>query len=496
MIRVFHIFSHVAVLIMAFVMVSCVEKDSHELSEKLVSLQVSLDVEGITKAEPTEAEKTIGSVRIYAYRADTGRQVGHYYRGSASTDPIFIDLALPERGQYEVEFYVIVNETAVRLPDDFAFTERLSRDMLKLSRFISMDQSGMIPLCCQGKATIDVENVYEDINVAPGHEGHSILVQKLEFFLYSSVSKLSVYAAMAPGVSATKIHYVGILKGGLRQYVYFLPVDEQTLASVPVRAVGRDLMTEETVLTKNAQHGSDNTDDYNLLVADHYIPETEVGSDDLEVKVDDRQATVHVQYSVGEGGELRNGYIYMPRINRSTHYNVCLLITSEGRIILSYTVAPWDKADMTEMWFDYPTHSFIEDDVNEERPVAPATMSHDRPFVGYFKMSYPETETWRPSIISSNAAMAGVKVYTHSGSTPVELPVKADADQWYRIEVTPEVDLVSGSEVELGITYSPDFSIDGKYEFLLINGSQNNWYWPYDGDSKQDANKVIITVTE
>ena len=53
-----------------------------------------------------------------------------------------------------------------------------------------------------------------------------------------------------------------------------------------------------------------------------------------------------------------------------------------------------------------------------------------------------------------------------------------------------------GSEVELGVTYSPDFSIDGQYEFLMINGSQNNWYWPYEGASQQDANKVIITVIE
>lgn len=186
----------------------------------------------------------------------------------------------------------------------------------------------------------------------------------------------------------------------------------------------------------------------------------------------------------------------MPRINRGTHYNVCLLITSEGRIILSYTVAPWDKADMTEVWFDYPTHSFIEDDVDEQKPVAPATMSHDRPFVGYFKMSYPQTETWRPTVVSSNAGMVEVKVFTQGGITPVEPPVKADAENWYRIEVTPAADLEPGSEVELGITYSPDFSVDGKYEFLLINGSQNNWYWPYEGDSQQDANKVIITVTD
>ena len=299
---------------------------------------------------------------------------------------------------------------------------------------------------------------------------------------------------MAEGVSTTKIHYVGILKGGLRQYVYFFPADDQTLAMVPERAVGRDLMTAEVALTKHAAHGSQNTDDYNLLAADHYIPETEIGSEFLDVKASDRQATVHIQYSVGEGGELRNGYIYMPRIYRSTHYNVCIMITSEGRIILSYKVAPWEKADMAEYWFDYPTHSFLEDDVEGEKPVAPATMSHNHPFVGYFKMLYPATESWRPTIVGDNANKVDVAVY--NGITPVSLPVVADDENWYRIEVSPHDDLLPGSEVELGITYSPDFSVDSQYEFLLINGSQNNWHWPYYGESEQDANKVIITVTE
>lgn len=485
-----------AVLVAVSVLGACAEKSAYDLQEKLVTLQISLQTKGITKADKAELEKSIGSVRIYAYRKDTGSQVGHYFRSKASTEPIYMDLALPQRGQFEVEFLLIVNETSVRLPEDFVFTEKMSKENVSQCRLLSVDQSGMIPLYCEDSAIINVDKVYEDFNTVPGHEGHNVLIQTLDFSLSSSVSKLSVYAAMAEGVMSTKIHYVGILKGGLRQYAYFFPTDDQTLASVPERAVGRDLMVNEFALTKHVAHGSQDTDEYNLLVSDHYIPETEIGSEYLDEKASDRQATIHVQYSVGEGGELRNGYIYMPRINRGTHYNVCLLITSEGRIILSYTVAPWDKADMTEVWFDYPTHSFIEDGTDEQKPLAPATMSHDKPFVGYFKMSYPENETWRPTIPSSNAGMVDVKVFLQNGITPIEPPVKADAENWYRIEVTPSADLKSGSEVELGITYSPDFSVNGKYEFLLINGSQNNWYWPYDGDSQQDANKVIITVTE
>ena len=104
------------------------------------------------------------------------------------------------------------------------------------------------------------------------------------------------------------------------------------------------------------------------------------------------------------------------------------------------------------------------------------------------------SETWRPTIIGDDAAKVDVKVY--DGILPVQLPVQANDQKWYRIEITPNDELLPGTEVELGIIYSPDFSINGQYEFLLINGSQNNWYWPYEGELQQDANKGIITVTE
>lgn len=493
----FHILSRVAMLLVAFVMlVACAEKGGPDIPVRHMLLQVDLEEKIVVKGQPSEQETTFNTIRIYAYLNATGDIIGSFYRGTVSSDPIYVDLALPVKGVHDVEFFVFVNESSARMPDGFGFRERMTREELRQMRFTSLNQTGGVPLYCRQIEKIDVSRISEEFNPAAGHGAHHYLIEKVTFSLRQSLAKLSVYAAMAEGVSTTKIHYVGILKGGLRQYTYFLPVDDQILASIPDRAIGRDLMTTEAVLTKHAAHGSQNTEDYNLLTADHYIPETEVGSEFLDVKTDDRQATIHIQYSVGEGGELRNGYIYMPRINRGTHYNVCLLITSEGRIILSYTVAPWDKADMTEVWFDYPTHSFIEDDVDELKPVAPATMSHDKPFVGYFKMSYPQTETWRPTVVSSNAGMVEVKVFTQGGITPVEPPIKADSENWYRIEVTPAADLEPGSEVELGITYSPDFSVDGKYEFLLINGSQNNWYWPYEGDSQQDANKVIITVTD
>jgi hypothetical protein len=287
-----------------------------------------------------------------------------------------------------------------------------------------------------------------------------------------------------------KVHSISYLKAGCRQHIYYLPADQTKLAAVPNRAIGRDLMTDEISLTKTAISGSTNADDYDLLVSNQYIPETEVGGNDWEIKIDERQAAVHIQYSVGEEGILKHGYVYLPEIVRDTHYKIYFTVTSEGRIILNYQVADWVEADMTNIWLDYPTHSFLEDSDDAARPTAPAQMSSDKPFERYFRMSYPLNEKWRPMILHDLADKVTVNVY--NGIKEVALPVDADPDNWYRIVVTPGETLKVGDQVNLAIIYSPTGSVTGEYEYLLINGSKNNYHWP----GSTDANKVTITVTD
>ena len=186
MIRSVRILYSLAVLLGALALSGCA-KTGYEQTEKLVTLQISVKANGITKADQVKDEKLIGSVRIYAYRKDSGTQVGHYYRGVASTEPIYMDLSLPERGQHEVEFLIIANETSVRFPSDFAFTERVPRETLRQARFTSVEQDGGIPLYCEDSAVINVDEVHSNLNTLPGHEGHPVLVQKLDFTLSSSV---------------------------------------------------------------------------------------------------------------------------------------------------------------------------------------------------------------------------------------------------------------------------------------------------------------------
>ena len=69
----------------------------------------------------------------------------------------------------------------------------------------------------------------------------------------------------------------------------------------------------------------------------------------------------------------------------------------------------------------------------------------------------------------------------------------AASDKWYRIEVWPLTGkMETGEEVMLGISYTASGLTES--EFLLINGSNLEYYWPYNGTSKQDAEYVIITM--
>ncbi len=466
-----------------------------------VMLQVNISAGEMTKAEPDAAESVINSVRIYAYRAD-GTQAGHFYRAEASAEPIIMDLTLPEHGIYDVDFYVFVNEASMGFMDNFAFAENMTKAQLSGARFQNVNPTYGFPMYCGQREQINVDYVSQTPNTASGHEGHFYLAQQVSFKLIRPMAKLSVYGAIVQGGASGSItiHDVEFAVNGTRSYNYLLPQDNDVLAAVPTRELGRDLITQEMTLTKtidkNNETARNNPDNYDLISNGQYLGEVEVGDKDWSTMESDRQAVLHVQYSVGGGGELQHGYVYLPAIVRNTHYKVCILINSEGSIMINYFVAPWDDAEKTEMIFDYPTHTYLRSATNEtDKPASGAEMSETQPFVGYFKMSYPDNEEWTP-VLLNGVEECDMAVYKVGESEPVTvLPVRADPDNWYKIEVKPKSGsmLKAGDEVELGITYASDYLPD-VYDYLMINGSQGNYYWPYDGSSEQDPDKVIITV--
>ena len=465
-----------------------------------VMLQVNIETGDMTKAAPTDAESVINSVRIYAYRAD-GTQAGHFYRASASSEPIIMDLVLPETGTHNVDFYVFANEASMNFQDGFAFAENMTKEQFTNAKFHTVNPQYGIPMYCEQRESINVDNVSSSANDAAGHEGHFLLLKSVNFGLIRPFAKLSVYSAIVQGGApgSIRIHNVEFAVNGTRAYNYLLPQEPEVLAAVPLRTLGRDLITQAVtigrVVDKTDESARNNPDNYDLLVTGQYLGEVEVGDKDWQTKESDRQAVLHVEYSVGDGAALQHGYVYLPAIVRNTHYKVCILINSEGNIIINYVVADWDDADVTNLVFDYPMHTYLRVAANEtDSPGSRAEMSETSPFKGYFKMSYPDSEEWTPVLLNA-AEECELTVYKEGESAPVSYPVEADSDNWYRIEVSPKAgtSLTSGDEVELAISYSPDFLSD-RYDYLMINGSQNNYHWPYDGVTVQDPNKVIITV--
>lgn len=461
-----------------------------------VMLQVNIEAGEITKADLTPEESAINSVRIYAYRSD-GTPAGHYYRAEVSDDPIIMDLTLPETGIHDVNFHIIANEESMVFDDGLVLTESLTQTQLQAAKIHNVNPSFGLPMYCVQDEAINVDNVSQTANTAAGHEGHFYLAQQVSFKLIRPMAKVSVYAAIADGGApgSISVSRVDFPVNGTRIYNYLLPQTDAVLAAVPLRTDGVVMSSNSVTLTKTVDKTDasevENPANYDLVVGNMYIAETEAGDANWQTRESDRQALLHVEYSVGDGGEIQHGYVYLPKIVRNHHYKVCILINSEGSIIINYYVADWDDADMTELWFDYPSHSYLRVAPNETDTASdPASMSTSQPFTGYFKLSYPADETWRP-VLLTNAAECEVKVYKGEDTTPMTYPIAADSENWYKITVTPSASLSAGTEVELAITYSPLGSMD-KYEYLMINGSQSNPYWPYSGTS--DPNKIIIKV--
>lgn len=463
-----------------------------------VMLQVNIAAGDMTKAQPTDIESAINSIRIYAYTMD-GRQAGYFYRANASSEPIIMDLTLPDSGTHNVKFYVFANEASMNFMEDFVFAEGLTQAQLSLARFHNVNSTYGIPMYCESAPEpINVDDVSSIANGEPGHEGHFYLNQQVTFNLIRPMAKLSVYAAIVEGGAAGSItiNQIGFQVNGTRNYNYLLSQATEVLETVPTRTNGRNLISQPVDIISTIDNSDmtavGNPANYDLIVADQYLGEVEVGDNDWITKESDRQAVLHIEYTIGTGGEIQNGYVYLPAIVRNHHYKVCIMINSEGSIIINYYVADWDDADMTELWFDYPTHSYVRIAPNDyDTPINPASMSVSQPFTGYFKLSYPAEETWTP-VLLNHAKECDIKVYKVGDEvTSLSYPIEADSENWYKIIVTPSASLAAGSEVDFAITYSPLGSMD-KYEYLMINGSQNNPYWPYAGTS--DPNKIIIKV--
>ena len=495
--------------LLAITALACVgcQKENDEwmpTGKKNVMIELSVEAAELTRAIPTDMEKSINSLRIYAF--SEGRQAGYIYRAATAPGaPFYMDLELPESGVCDVEFYLIANEAEMANENaTVQLNDNMTRTQLEFLRFTGISKGETLPMYAKKTAAINVDAVNNMLNTEAGHENHVVLSQTIAFELERPIAKLSVYAAKVAGTESTpQISKMELLAGGTRQYNYLYPQPEEVLGAIPSRANNRILLNSVVPVNKAITKGSSEAKDptnYSEVVMGAYLSEVSLGATAWDIPSgNDKAAVLRVEYALGAGQEIKNAFIYLPKMQRNHHVKVCILINAEGQFIVNYDVAEWDDYVMPDYRFEYPTHSYLMDAIpttgtESTAPSVSATMKENVPFKGYFQMTQPAVDAWTPTLLGLNASNCEIRVFESDTNIEVfDFPITA-SNKWYRIEVWP-LDggkMPVGEEVNLAISYKATGLTES--EFLLINGSAQNFYWPYEGTSAQDANFVIITM--
>ena len=470
----------------AIISVSCMEKEDASAQMQSVMIELSVSSEGMTKAVPTASETAINSLRIYAFYGE--RLAGYAEKGTVIEDtPFYMNLELPAAGTHQVDFYVVANEDQMAYQNGkVILSEDMTRSQLESIRFTGLTSGDALPMYGLQKEDINVDEITSEL----------ILTQKVQLHLSRSLAKISLYAAKVQGTSVIpQILDTKILAAGTRTYSYLFPQSQETLSAIAPRPNDRTIHSSAVDVNAEVAKGSNEAKDasnYDMVQADAYLPE--VNSEDVVLRV---------EYAMSPGGEIRTGFVYMPQIVRNTHYKVCILISAEGQLIINYEVMPWEDNVISEIHFDYPTHSYLREAIPSTesdlavKPSGPAQMSESKPYEGYFQMTYPSNDSWTPTLMGPQAGNCTVTVFQQDGLVEQEVPQDQwpiDASpKWYRIVVTPDpMKVEAGDEVRLAVTYKAA-GLE-TIEYMLINGSYQEYYWPYAGESQQDANYVIITM--
>lgn len=467
------------------------------LQNVLIQINVSAD-DLQTRSEPTSSESEIKTLHIYAF---SGEGLAGYHQRNETTvnEPFLMDLALPEGENIPVDFYLIANAASMMDRNNpMQLSEKMTKSQLEKIRYTGIASESPLPLYSKEQKNLNTTRFR--ISDAEGHNGHLELVDQVNFLLTRSLAKLSVYGAKGTGASNDpQILSVTILAAGTREYSYLYPQTDETLNAIESRVNDRVLPLLDQKVTLNEINGAANSaSSYTpVMTAPTYLPEVTYGSQDWAVTSGNtREVVLKVEYSLTEDGALKTGFIYMPPIQRNKHYKVCILISeqNEGKITVTYDVADWNDHIIPDFEFTYPTHSYIRESVPvseaqlSEKPSRRAEMSETRVFEGYFQMTAPANENFTPTLLGKFASDADITVFKYeTGELITERPVPVYSG-WYKIVVTPHNDFPIGETVDIALTYKPGL-IDG-HEFLLVNGSAGNFYWP----SSTDANFVTITM--
>lgn len=473
-------------LFAAFLATGCIfEKMDRPEKLQSVLIQVNVSADNMqTKADPTASETAINTIRIYAFYE--GNLSGHFYRATASSEPIVMDLQLPLSGTHSVDFYVVANETQMTPANGTAaLSENTTIAELEDFRFQSFSSDGCLPMYYKGEQSINVDNLSDEKSTISGHEGHDYFVQQVEVALTRSVAKVSFYAATETGAAAgVYINEIIMQSEGTRQYGYLLPQTEAVLKEIPAKGSNDVVFISSPVAITGT---TSSYDDYMPVFENEYLFEVPVGvaSWDGYDPYINNYVKFDVEYTGGEGR------INMPPIERNTHYKIYASFSSEGSIRVDCIVADWEDTPNWTLDFAHPTYQnpvLKTGDHNNTggEAVMYYTGTEEGAFSVDFKMTAPSGQKWTPTFEGLSTDYK-IKVYDNRGEE-VSVPVTA-SESLYTIKIIPMKPENINKTVKFGITYIPTWATAA--EFLQINGSAGSLAWTTSG-----SNEDVIVVKQ
>ena len=496
----FNSIKYIALLALAAATVAgCSKAPVPDLGEELdVLLQMSVGTKAVTETDgtPTAAESAIHTLRVYAFV--DGKAAGHFYTpdyaaledatgtASGTAKHFLMDIKMYSLGTKDVDFYVIANEeamvtagSAVRLDENTTETE------LKGFTFTSLNLgNGMalgLPMCCKKTETIDFASDDENNpQTVPGHEGHTLLAQKLSFELERPVGKIGVFAAK--------------------------PIGEEGTLTVTGLSVTRSRFVNFLMLPANLEEAYDNEGSQaaprDPVQAEAYYPfENPGGSTAWNLPGDSRGNILTIRYKYDTDSQERTGTVYLPPIDRNTYYMVCCQLSNSGKITVNYSVADWDDAEPYELEFaapeyELPTQSYPVTSTPYARPTVhyngdPA--AQEGTFSINFKISGPVGQIWTPTLL--NATDADYQITVTQNGSPVAAPYLASAVP-YEITIRALRPDNVGKTLEFAISYTPQWDPTGT-SLLMINGnSESELRWPVPAGTVNPTYKIVIEQVE
>lgn len=521
----FNSMKYIALLVLAAATVAgCTKAPAPDLGEEFnVLLQMSVGTKAVTETDgtPTDAESAIHTLRVYAFV--DGQAAGHFYTddyatledaagtSSGTAKHFLMDIKMYSLGSREVDFYVIANEEAMATAGSApaGFDENTTEDELNGFTFTSLNLgNGMafgLPMCCKKTETINF--AIDDENnpqTAPGHEGHTLLAQKLSFELERPVGKIGVFAAKPIGEEGT-LTVIGLSVTRSR-FVNFLmlPGNLESAYNNPGSASERELTPVEGPVTAEVASGETDASKYTPVQAEVYYPfENPWGSTAWNQPGDSRGNILTIKYKYDTDSQERTGTVYLPPIVRNTYYMVCCQLSNSGKIMVNYSVADWDDAELYELEFAAPEYELP----TQSYPVTSSTPPYAKPTIHYngdpaaqegafsinFKISGPKGQVWTPTLL--NATDADYQITVTQNGSPVAAPYLASADP-YEITIRALRPDNVGKMPEFAISYTPQWDPSGT-SLLMINGnSESELHWPVPAGTLNPTYKIVIEQVE